>query len=435
MNLATYQNGYSALHGMLPSLDGYVDVTAMPKLSSFAQPLSAHKVIIFRSKVTVEGSSVFIPEQEFSIHWVSNRLRIENKPTQAWPKIKLDLLADATEGYHVEDLQVTQYEETADAEIKYTRFHWALAHHPSFSIASPKVGSFLFHLVPYSEAKIALLLHSAKMARKLKYIEYVFNKKLPCPQKVDPIDVGVVDIIYRGLTEGEFITRNSSFALKISSQAINWSAPPFHEPGALKLGQDQRGVIDLFGHQLLVGPISIRFEKAVYSGPRNYPPSIKKTEEMIDARFDILDHQEYVRFDKYADKGKKKLCERLAQFKYQYLRDDPKELLELMDAPLIRDVNAEEANLIAVGWLQYNRLPDRYCPQEPILDELNKIWRVPIYLVYASGEGGEVGELQIDIKTGKVISHTPVDTIKAKGKILAENLTHVREATPVLAGD
>ena len=86
------------------------------------------------------------------------------------------------------------------------------------------------------------------------------------------------------------------------------------------------------------------------------------------------------------------------------------------------DVNTEEANLIAMGWLQYNYLPDRYCPQEPILDETNKIWRVPIYLVYASGEGGEVGELQIDIKTRKVISHTPIDTIKAKGKILAEKI-------------
>ena len=192
---------------------------------------------------------------------------------------------------------------------------------------------------------------------------------------------------------------------------------------------------DLLGRRLLVGTISLRLKNAIYAGPAAIPYYNGNPEDSARVRFDVLDHQIFIRYDKYAEKGKKKLREKLTQFKYQYLRDDPKELLELMDEPLIPDVNAEEANLIAMRWVQYNRLPDRYCPQEPVFDEANKSWRVPVYLVYANGEGGEVGELVLDLKTGKVISQTPIDTIRANGKILAEKLIHASETTPVFAGD
>ena len=161
---------------------------------------------------------------------------------------------------------------------------------------------------------------------------------------------------------------------------------------------------DLLGRRLLVGTISLRLKNAIYAGPAAIPYYNGNPEDSARVRFDVLDHQIFIRYDKYAEKGKKKLRENLTQFKYQYLRDDPKELLELMDEPLIPDVNAEEANLIAMRWVQYNRLPDRYCPQEPVFDEANNCWRVPIYLVYANGEGEKgFGDLVIDAKSGVVI--------------------------------
>ena len=438
MSLATYQNigRYKPIGGVPLSFGR----TTTASLSS-ALLISASKLITFRSKVTIDGSTVVIPEQEFLISRTNNKIRIENRPTNAWPNIIIDLLADSAGIVNkIESARVFPSENIAEAAIKYTRFEWAAAHHHNFSIDLPKIGSISILLDEFSAEKIKRLTNHAKLYRKLRFLECFFKTNFSLAQDIPADEVGNIDLIYQGLTDGEVIVRGDGLNLVIPEKKINWLTAPFAEPGSFpqssKWYSDFFGdTIYLFGRKLDVGTVSIRLEKAIYSGPSNSSLPNYNLQQSRDIRFEVLDHQIYFRFDKYADKGKKKLQERLAQFKYKFLRDDPKELLELMDEPLIPDVNAEEANLIVMGWLQYNRLPDRYCPQEPIFDEANKSWRVPVYLVYANGEGGEVGELVLDLKTGKVISHTPIDTIRAKGKILAEKIIHARETTPVFAGD
>ena len=442
MSLATYQNiNRSKTIGAMPlSFGSNIDETATAKLSS-TLPISAPKSINFRSKITIEGSAVFIPEQEFFIRWTNNEIRIENNPTRAWPKIIINLLANSFGIINrVKDTNIFPSENTAEAEVKYTRFNWVMAHHPSFSITLPTIGAISFRFERFSEQEIRDLSNRAKLFRKLSYIENYFKISNSLSLYIPAAEVKNIDYIYRGLTEGEFVVRGDGLNLALPEKEMYWSIAPFDEPGSFpqssKWYSEYFGeTVYLFGRKLDIGTVSIRLEKALYSGPSNVSLPNHNLQQSRDIRFEVLDHQIYFRFDKYADKGKKKLQENLAQFQYKFLRDDPKELLELMDEPLIQDVNAEEANLIAMGWVQYNRLPDRYCPQEPIFDEANKSWRVPIYLVYATGEGGEVGELALDMKTGKVISHTPIDTIRAKGKILAEKIIHARETTPVFAGD
>jgi hypothetical protein len=442
MNLAVSQNvkGYRAISGMSLPVEPYLDEAEAPKLSSFVQPLSAQKQFTFRSKVTIEGSSVFIPEQNFSLRFSPSQVEIESRPVNSWPKISIYLTADAAGSYQVKDLKIIPSTNTSEAEIKFTRFNWAVVKYSNFSFAPPKVGNIWFRFGRVSEEEITDLINRAKLFRKLKYLEYVFGRTFPLSDYIHAADVKNIDYIYRGLTEGEFVVRGDGLNLAIAEENIDWLAPPFSDIGAFpqssKWYSDYFGdTVYLFNRKLEIGTVSVRLEKAVYSGKVNVPLSQHKTQQAVGIRFDVLDHQIYFRFDAYADKGKSKLQEKLARFKYQFLRDDPTELSNLIDEPLIRDVSQEEANWIAFGWLQYNYFPDRYCSQTPEFDEANKIWRVPIHLVYASGEGGEVGALQIDLKTGKVIAHTPIDTIRAKGKILAEKLMHARETAPVFAGD
>ena len=394
---------------MPPSVGSYLDKTTTAKLSA-ALPLSAPKGAAFRSSVTIDGSAVFIPEQEFLISRADNEIRIENRPTNAWPKIIIDLLADPSGLINtVTDVQISPSQDTAEAEIKYTRFDWAVARQLNFSVDLPGIGSISILSDKLSDENLQHLMNRAKLYRKLRFLEYVFGIRFTLAQSIPAGEVGNIDHIYRGLTSGEFVIRSSNLNLAVPEKEIDWSIAPFNEPGnfpqSAKWYSEYFGeTVYLFGHKLDIGTVSIRLEKALYSGPSNVSLPNHNLQQARGIRFEVLDHQIYFRFDKYADKGKKKLQENLAQFQYKFLRDDPKELLELMDEPLIQDVNAEEANLIAMGWIQYNRLPDRYCPQEPVFDEANKSWRVPIYLVYANGEGEKVaGDLVIDAKSGVII--------------------------------
>jgi len=77
----------------------------------------------------------------------------------------------------------------------------------------------------------------------------------------------------------------------------------------------------------------------------------------------------------------------------------------------------QDAVRIASGWL-YDRLPDRFGPADPALDEEKNLWRVPIVLAYPGIVVGEVGEILIDAQSGQVTSHTDIEEIKALGLAL-----------------
>lgn len=435
MGLATYQNpsGYTAI-GMPPSFNGYLDQEESSKLRAFDSATATR----FLSKVIIEGSNVFIPEQRFLIHQNNNEIEIKNIPTTAWPRISIHLISSEYR-IQVESIDIAPSEATTDGEIKYTRFQWALSKFPNFALTLPDRRNLRFKFDLLSPDEINSLQRRALICRKLKFIEFAFNTKFFPSGRLNADDLKGIDFIYRALTEGEFSVRGDSISVLISKDDIDWTKAPFNEPGKFPQSLSWHntnysdGTESLFGKNLEVGDVLTKLDRAVYSGPSYL--SIAGSQKSIGVRFDVLDHQISVRYEKYAKKGKKKLQEKLAQFKSLHLRDDPEELLKLMDESLISDVSKEEANLIAMGWLQYNRFPDRYCPQEPKFDEQKKAWKIPIFLVYANGEGDEVGELLVDSKTGKVISHAPIDEIRSNGKTLAEKIINARETTPVQAGD
>jgi hypothetical protein len=115
----------------------------------------------------------------------------------------------------------------------------------------------------------------------------------------------------------------------------------------------------------------------------------------------------------------------LESLKQELAKNESRELVNLLDETLMADVSDEEAGLIAVGWTQYNNLPDRFCHQAPILAQDATRWRVPIHLLAnTNGIGEPVGELVMDKKTGKIISHTSIEELRRKGMALAEVVVH-----------
>src|SRR5207253_3549641 len=124
-------------------------------------------------------------------------------------------------------------------------------------------------------------------------------------------------------------------------------------------------------------------------------------------------------YEKYARPERHKLVQKkLTRFHHLLNSEEPSELADTLLDPLISDVLPDEAIKIAVGWLEYHDFPDRFSPQEPILDSERACWRLPIYIVYASGESAPVGELLIDLKTGSIIDEPSPELMHQEGLAL-----------------
>ena len=76
-------------------------------------------------------------------------------------------------------------------------------------------------------------------------------------------------------------------------------------------------------------------------------------------------------------------------------------------------VTALQAQALANDFLS-NSLPDRFTAN--LAEWIDDKWRISIILTYPHiGSLGEVGDLQVEAETGKILSHTPLDRIKQIG--------------------
>lgn len=80
-------------------------------------------------------------------------------------------------------------------------------------------------------------------------------------------------------------------------------------------------------------------------------------------------------------------------------------------------VSADEARKLVNGWLQDNDFPDRYCPQEPRLEEGR--WRVPVWVTYPRGQGAWVEDVFVDLKTRAVTLTVSIEELRRLGKVAA----------------
>lgn len=276
----------------------------------------------------------------------------------------------------------------------------------------------------FPEEEMRELLYRAKFARKLGFIQKLFNVRFTLPENITAEQAGRVETLFRGITEGEFVSRGKDICVPVKAAAVNLSEPPFSGAGPYThyLGNEE-AVLD---HPQLIdtGPVYFILKRAVVANQKLLAPLREGRDAYV--RFEVFDNQITFRFARYAKPDKhKRAQQRLNQFRSQLERQEPPELAATLSEALMSDVLPDGAIQIAVGWLEYHKFPDRFSPQEPILDEERACWRVPIYIVYASGNGAPVGELLIDLKTGSIVEEPSAEVMRRDGLASAEKILRV----------
>jgi hypothetical protein len=378
----------------------------------------------FRGWLEVEGVQTTSPTmQDFTIYEPTETSRIiKNHPVFPSPSIEIELGASSPNSpFKVLRFDVRPTGSTTDAEIEYTRLFFALATTSKCSLRI-KGGDVLFNfkMQGASSEGEQTFHYRAKLFRKLKFIEIVYRTQFRWPTEISAEDAFQIEIVFRGITEGEFTFRTDSITFynyaPPAPEELN--GPPFTEPGSFIQWVSNHAPI--FDRLLAVGPVSIHLDRAIIANSR-VMDKLLAGEPVPQIRFIVFDHQIRHRFEKYAALSPQTRRRRLEQFKKKLLKEEPEALVALLEEPLALDVSADEARRIVVGWLQYNMFPDRFWPQEPSRE--NNRWRVPVWVTAPQGQGGWVQDVFVDLKTGIVSTPISAEELRALGKsVSAETL-------------
>lgn len=368
----------------------------------------------FRGRLEVPGLPS-LPEQEFSFHVTESGGYIKNHPEDHCPSIRIDFINPSLEAGNVE---VASVDRTVDAGLLSTRLLFALLSAGKCYLqekGGTRILEFGVDKLPAQEMRE--LLSKAKLYRKLKFIETIFKTKFLLPIAYSSSDVEMVEIVFRGITEGEFTTRNSTITFYGYEPSNNeLEGPPFTGHGAISHVFPNQN-LPIFDRVFSVGSVMICLDRAGVANPRSLTQFRSGERRSIDLRLTVFDQQITYRFEKYAVRPRRELTRKLGQFKSKLLREEPAALADLITDQLILDVSADRARQIISGWLQYYNFPDRYCPQEPKLEEDR--WRVPIWVTYPHGQGAWVQDAFVDLKTGVVTLSVSVEELRHLGKCAA----------------
>jgi len=383
----------------------------------------------FHGYLHIPDAPFNFPAYPFTITSRGMKITLESHPTGPWPQILIVLSSSSYSKPVVEKFLLRPSSNTVEAEIFYTRALYTLCDLRFCFLASEvtsngEVVGIPFSFETFGEEDVRGILHRAKLARKLKFIEHLYKVRFTLPEDITPEQVRRIETLFRGITEGEFVSRGKAITVPVKAVDTNLSEPPFSQIGPYtQLLGIEEAVLD--HPQLLdVGPVYFSLKRASVAN-RMVLASIREGENQW-VRFEVLDNQITYRFERYASRDRhRRVRQRLNQFYSQLKREEPPELAVTLTQLLMSDVSAAEAVQIAVGWLEYHNLPDRFSPQEPVLDESRACWRVALYVVYASGKSAPVGELLIELKTGSVVEEPSAETLYQQGIALAENFLRV----------
>ncbi len=383
----------------------------------------------FNGYLHIPDAPFIFPPQPFTVSSKGTKVIIESQPTGSWPHILIVLSRSVYARPTVEKFLLRPSNHTVEAELLYTRALYTLSETGACLLASEvssnnQIVGIPFSFQAFTDEEINGILYRAKFARKLRFIETLFKVRFTVPENITPAQMRRIEMLFRGITEGEFASRGKDISVPVRAADSNLSEPPFSGVGPYKhyLGAEE-AVLD-HPRLLNVGPVYFMLKKAVAANHLALAPLREGRDTFV--RFEVLDNQIIYRFETYADReGHKRAQRRLNQFYSQLEQEEPTELARTLLEPLMSDVLPDESAQIAVGWLEYHDFPDRFSPQEPTLDEERGCWRVPIYIVYASGKGAHVGDLLIDLKTGSIIEEPSAEVMYQEGLSLAEKILRV----------
>lgn len=366
---------------------------------------------IIRSGILLKGSKFKFPIQDFFVFVTPTKIEIRNQPEGDFPKIEFIARLNSSDvdiGIKLSDIK------TVESQILYTRLLFAI--NESESIVLLNQGEFPLEIKTDQGfvSNLEEIEYRAKFFRKLRFVEKFFNTKFYLPNVISGDEARILEVIYRGLTEGEFLIAagDSVNIPNFQIQPNTLKTPPFSKPGVFNYKFESEEIA-LFGKYLPVGKISISIEKSGVANP-HIIRNLNDGDIVSKIKLAVFDYQVKHRFEKYADTERLlKNKQKLAQFKNLLKKEESEFLVSLLDKPLT-EITGKSAVGIVEGLLQYYDFPDRFSVLKPNLEENQ--WRVPIALTYPKHEPIWLADTFVDVETGKVEMSVSFKELLEKGK-------------------
>lgn len=373
----------------------------------------------FRGQISV--GKIKFPDQQFSLTEKDRLIFIENFPTNSFPKIEI-ILEKKNSIIGVKEFRINPSDNSVQGEILYTRFFLTIIEAKKCSLHFTDIDfpqfNFSFSEITFEETK--RMLYRANLFRKLGFIEKVFEKtKFNVPENITPDEVQQIEILFKGLTEGEFAYPSNSFVTiynyKISKQDLQNNFLFSKREFSLEFNEN----FFILGRFFEAGKIIIKIEKASVANPEKIR-NIKQDEVINELRLDVFDSQIRYVFKKYNNSERlSKNRKKLENFEKSLRNEEPNFLTSLLDESLA-EIDDKSAIETLEALLQYYDFPDRFSVLKPELKK-NR-WRVPIALTYPKKEPILLADAFVDVKTGKVEMKITFDELLKKGKKKAKEV-------------
>lgn len=376
----------------------------------FSQSLGNLANLKIRCKVLLVGYNFQIPDQDFIVSISPNRIEMQNQPKGDFPQIKFIANLDSPSV----DIGVkASNPNSIESQILYTRLFFAIREAKSI-VLSLNNKPLEINVEQGFKTSLETVKYQAKFLRKLSFLESFFNTKFHLPNLISKDDIRILEVIYFGLTKGEFSVPMGDFVtvpnFPIEKDTLTKS--PFSQQGEFKYTIDSEE-IPLFGKYLSVGKITISVRKASVANPRIIR-NVRVGEVVPNLKLNIFDFQVHHCFERYANSEKLlRNNQKLQQFKNSLSKRESEFLVNLLDEPL-SEIDNKSAHKIVTGWLQFYDFPDRYSVGEPILEGEN--WRIPILLTYPKEKSIWLEDAFVNSKTGVLEIKSSVEKLRNKGK-------------------
>lgn len=374
--------------------------------------VSLHPFVNFQGQISI--AEHLFPVQKFSLNEKANFVFIENFPTDSFPKV--EIILEKKSILKVKKFNVQPSGSSVQGEILYTRFILLIANTKKCSLHFKDIifepFNFDFSEIPSQDRK--QLLYRAKLHRKLGFVEKVFEKtRFIVPETIAPIEAQQIEILFRGLTEGEFIIPSDSFVTIYNYKVTKYDLHNNFLSSKREFSLEFNEKFFVLGRFFDTGKIVFKVKNASIANP-SVIKNVRENKIIEVLRLNVYDSQIQYIFEKYKNSERlSKNKQKLERFKDSLAREEPGFLTSLLDEPLA-EVNEKSAVEILEALLQHYDFPDRFSVLKPKLEE-NR-WRVPIALTYPKHEPICLEDALVDVKTGKVEMKISFDELLKKGK-------------------
>lgn len=369
-----------------------------------------------RSGILLKGSKFKLPIQDFVVSISPTKIQMRNQPEGNFPKIEFIASLNSPDvdiGIRLPDIK------TVESQILYTRLLFAINESESIVLFNQNEKSLEIKTGQGFVINLKEIEYRAKLFRKLRFIEKVFKIEFDLPKEISANEIKQVEILFRGLTEGEFSIPAASsitiFNYKLTKGDLQNLANSQKEQFSF---ESDDGLLVL-GKLFPTGKIIFKANKACIANAKPIK-NFGEGENIPSLRLNIFDYQVHHVFEKYIDARRLlKNKQKLEQFKDSLRAEEPEFLANLLNEPLA-EITYKNAVGIVEGLLQYYDFPDRFSVLKPSLQENQ--WQVSIALTYPKHEPIWLVDAFVDVKTGEVEMEISFDELLNKGKMKAKEV-------------